>query len=146
MAGSALNTPDCDQFSGNMVPGAPLEDAPVTVNGAAAWLTALTGDVFTGLYFHDGALGADASLNRLQALAKGPVPVKPLVVMPQGVAPLDLPGYTVIQDNEGLLAQRYDMQPGSFYLVRPDQHVCARWRQPQPADIRQALDRALAKA
>jgi 3-(3-hydroxy-phenyl)propionate hydroxylase len=125
-----------------MVPGAPLEDAPVTVNGAAAWLTALTGDVFTGLYFHDGALDADASLNRLQALAKGPVPVKPLVVMPQGVASLDLPGYTVIQDNEGLLAQRYDMQPGSFYLVRPDQHVCARWRSLDAAAVHDALLRA----
>ena len=142
LAGSALNTPDCDQFGGNMVPGAPLEDAPVTVNGEAAWLTALTGDVFTGLYFHDGALGADASLNRLQALAKGPLPVKPLVVMPQGVAPLDLPGYTVIQDNEGLLAQRYDMHPGSFYLVRPDQHVCARWRSLDAAAVHDALLRA----
>ena len=33
-----------------------------------------------------------------------------------------------IVDTEGLLAARYDGQPGTAYLFRPDQHVCARWR------------------
>ena len=142
LVGSALNTPDQDEFSGSMVPGAPLEDAPVALNGEAAWLTALTGDTFTGIYFHEGASHADASLSRLQALATGPVSVKPLVVIPQGGTVPDLPGLTVIQDSEGLLAQRYDMQPGSFYLVRPDQHVCARWRSLDPAAVHGALLRA----
>ena len=142
LAGSALNTPDQDQFSGSMVPGAPLEDAPVTLNGATTWLTALTGNVFTGVYLHDADMSADATVGRLQALIHGPIPVKPLVVMPQGIAAVDLPGFTVIQDREGLLAQRYDMQPGSFYLLRPDQHVCARWRRLDPAAVSDALLRA----
>lgn len=142
LAGSALNTPDCDQFSGNMVPGAPLEDAPVILHGQAAWLSALTGNTFTGLYFHDGGLSAEATLSRLQAMASGAVAVKPLVVIPQGATAPDLPGFTVIQDSEGLLAQRYDMQPGSFYLVRPDQHVCARWRTLDTAAVQEALLRA----
>jgi len=142
LVGSALNTPDQDEFSGSMVPGAPLEDAPVALNGEAAWLTALTGDTFTGIYFHEGASHADASLSRLQALATGPVSIRPLVVIPQGGTVPDLPGLTVIQDSEGLLAQRYDMQPGSFYLVRPDQHVCARWRSLDPAAVHGALLRA----
>ncbi len=30
--------------------------------------------------------------------------------------------------SDGLLAQRYDARPGTCYLFRPDQHVCARWR------------------
>lgn len=142
LAGSALNTPDQDPFSGSLVPGAPLEDAPVTLKGKSSWLTALTGNTFTGIYFHDGALNVDATLSRLGSLANGPLPVEPLVVMPQGVAPVDLPGFTVIQDSEGLLAQRYDMQPGSFYLVRPDQHVCARWRSLDAAAVHDALLRA----
>ena len=142
LAGSALNTPDQDPFGGSLVPGAPLEDAPVTLKGKGSWLTALTGNTFTGIYFHDGALNVDATLSRLGSLANGPVPVEPLVVMPQGVAPVDLPGFTVIQDSEGLLAQRYDMQPGSFYLVRPDQHVCARWRSLDAAAVHDALLRA----
>ncbi|HEX8883066.1 MAG TPA: FAD-dependent oxidoreductase [Noviherbaspirillum sp.] len=142
LAGSALNTPDCDKFSGNMVPGAPLEDAPVTLGGQAAWLTALAGNAFTGIYFHDGALNAEATLSRLQTLARGPVLVKPLVVIPQGAIVPQLPGFTVVQDSQGLLAQRYDMQPGSFYLVRPDQHVCARWRSLDAGAVHDALLRA----
>jgi 3-(3-hydroxy-phenyl)propionate hydroxylase len=42
--------------------------------------------------------------------------------------------------------QRYDAKPGTVYLLRPDQHVCARWRQPDPGAVRAAIDHALAKA
>ena len=33
-----------------------------------------------------------------------------------------------IEDVQGLLAKRYDADPGTVYLIRPDQHVAARWR------------------
>jgi 3-(3-hydroxy-phenyl)propionate hydroxylase len=55
---------------------------------------------------------------------------------------MDLPGVTVIQDTEGLLAQRYDMRPGTCYLIRPDQHVCGRWRALDAAAVGDALLRA----
>jgi 3-(3-hydroxy-phenyl)propionate hydroxylase len=32
------------------------------------------------------------------------------------------------------------------YLIRPDQHVCARWRQADAASIEKALARATGKA
>jgi 3-(3-hydroxy-phenyl)propionate hydroxylase len=41
-----------------------------------------------------------------------------------------------------LLARRYDAKPGTAYLIRPDQHVAARWRSPDPASVRAALARA----
>ena len=44
-----------------------------------------------------------------------------------------------------LAAQRYDARPGTVYLLRPDQHVCARWRAPSAAQVRSAIDRALGK-
>jgi 3-(3-hydroxy-phenyl)propionate hydroxylase len=50
-----------------------------------------------------------------------------------------------VQDAEGLLAQRYDAQPGTVYLIRPDQHVAARWRRFDAAAIRAALRRATAQ-
>ena len=31
-------------------------------------------------------------------------------------------------DDEGKFTQRFDATPGATYLVRPDQHLCARWR------------------
>ena len=49
-----------------------------------------------------------------------------------------------LQDSEGLLAQRLAAEPGTVYLLRPDQHICARWRSANArADqVRQALARA----
>ena len=51
-----------------------------------------------------------------------------------------------LADPTGLAAQRYDAQPGTAYLVRPDHHVCARWRAPTAVAIRAAIDRACARA
>jgi hypothetical protein len=47
-------------------------------------------------------------------------------------------------DPRGLLTQRYDGRPGTVYLIRPDQHVAARWRFFDAAAARAALQRALA--
>jgi len=47
-------------------------------------------------------------------------------------------------DAEGLLTQRFDGAPGTLVLLRPDQHVCARWRAPAAAAVKAALKRALA--
>jgi len=49
----------------------------------------------------------------------------------------------VLEDVEGLAAARYDATPGTFYLIRPDQHVCARWRTLDAARVDAALKRAL---
>ena len=47
-------------------------------------------------------------------------------------------------DSTGLITQRYDLQPGTAVLLRPDQHVCARWRQATVQTVQQAMRRALA--
>jgi 3-(3-hydroxy-phenyl)propionate hydroxylase len=44
---------------------------------------------------------------------------------------------------QGLAAERYDAQPGTTYLIRPDQHVAARWRRAEARDVDGALARAL---
>ncbi len=44
---------------------------------------------------------------------------------------------------DGVAAQRYDARPGTAYLLRPDQHVCARWRAPTADAVAAALRRAL---
>jgi 3-(3-hydroxy-phenyl)propionate hydroxylase len=115
---SSLNTPDRDAFSGAMMPGAPAVDAPL---GDGRWLLRRIGSAgFTALAF-------DAPAAVLRAGA-------------EGLAPLDV----VELPATGTAAERYDARPGTVVLLRPDQHVCARWRQADSADVAAALRRALA--
>ncbi|MBR8104249.1 FAD-dependent oxidoreductase, partial [Burkholderia multivorans] len=76
-----------------------------------------------------------------QAVADLALPVRPVLVVPAGHAQ-PVAGVDVVEDVDGLAAQRYDARPGTFYLLRPDQHVCARMR----ALDRQAITEALARA
>ncbi|SDJ23030.1 FAD-dependent oxidoreductase [Variovorax sp. OV700] len=127
---SPLNTPDADVFKGAMVPGAAAADAPlVQADGSTGWLLRECHALrFTALVFGQG----EAAERSLQALKACDFPLH--IVRVQGASP------------EGELAtQRYDAQPGTVYLLRPDQHVCARWRRPTAENIRAAIDHALAK-
>ena len=53
-----------------------------------------------------------------------------------------LAGLATLIDAQGALRERYDLQPGTSYLLRPDQHVAARWRQLDAAKVRAAVNRA----
>ena len=44
------------------------------------------------------------------------------------------------------LGQRYDAQPGTAYLIRPDQHIAARWRAFDAAAVAAAVNRATGRA
>jgi 3-(3-hydroxy-phenyl)propionate hydroxylase len=138
---SLLNTPDTDMFEGNMVPGAPMDDAPVQVNGQDAWLLDQVGHGFAAMLFADATPPAEV-LAQLQALQQGPLPVTPLIVAPRT---LEVPGVKVLVDAQGWMARRYDGKAGTTYLLRPDQHVVARWRQFDSAQLRQALAHATCK-
>ena len=131
---SPLNTPDCDTFAGLLCPGAPLADAPVSIAGKAAWFLRQVGGQFSVLLFADAA-----SAVNVQSLQSFALPV--LLVLPAGAkAPA---GVAAIEDSEGLLAARFDAQPGTVYLLRPDQHVAARWRALDVAALQSALSRAM---
>ncbi|MDO9149588.1 MAG: FAD-dependent oxidoreductase [Hydrogenophaga sp.] len=144
---SALNTPDTGPFEGDMVPGAPLDDAPVRVAGADGWLLDQLGNRFVLLAFADSVEAIDTALPGLRAqaaaLAGAALPVQTLLVTAHaGNAPA---GLATLHDRDGLLAQRLDARPGTCYLVRPDQHVAARWRSFDVSAVRAALARATAQ-
>ncbi|MBI0536294.1 FAD-dependent oxidoreductase [Roseomonas sp. KE2513] len=120
---SPLNTADTDDFAGTMMPGAPALDAPLMREGAPNWLLRRLGGGFVLLHF-----------------GEAPPPV------PETLPPLRLVNVTPDEDAEGVAARRYDALPGTTYLIRPDQHVCARWRRFDPEAICAALDRAVGRA
>jgi 3-(3-hydroxy-phenyl)propionate hydroxylase len=127
---SPLNTPDVDAFDGWMLPGAPVDDAPVQ-GPAGAWLLPHLGADFTLLFF------GTPDATQLEAL--GSLPLQVLLVDGQA------DGLRSLQDTQGLVAKRFDATPGSCHLIRPDQHVAARWRRLDAAAVRQALLRANAQ-
>ena len=128
--GSVLNTPDIDDFAGPMVPGAPAVDAPVQVGGEAGWiLRQLAGNGFHALVFETPDATDTATI------------VKAIETASEGLVPV----HVVVIACDGLAADRYDARPGTTYLLRPDQHVCARWRHPEVTKAAAALRRALAR-
>jgi 3-(3-hydroxy-phenyl)propionate hydroxylase len=109
------------------------------VDGQDAWLLDQVGRGFAVLHFVDAAPDAQ-TLATLQALKQGAVPVDSLIVSRQA---LQVPGLKVLVDAQGWMAKRYDGQPGTTYLLRPDQHVLARWRSLDSARLQTAMARAL---
>jgi 3-(3-hydroxy-phenyl)propionate hydroxylase len=142
---STLNTPDADAFAGLVGPGSPLPDAPVRVAGRESWLLPHTGDGFVLLLFCARADGlAAATIAALRPLADAPIPVRTLLVAEEdGAAPA---GLAAVTDHRGLAARRLDARTGTAVLLRPDQHLCARWRGFDAAAVRAAVARATATA
>ncbi len=145
-AGSPLTTPDHppDRFRGGVPPGAPCMDAPVERHGGAeSWLLRHLGFDFTALVFDETP--PPGEVERLAAL---PVPVRTVVVRVGTAGTADTTatdettGAAWLADPAGLARDRYDAQPGTTYLIRPDQHVAARWRRFNPTAIAAALARA----
>jgi 3-(3-hydroxy-phenyl)propionate hydroxylase len=115
-----------------------MDDAPLRgAGGAAAWLLDALDARFHLLVF----AGAARDLDRAAIESLAPSVAVHLIV------PERLPGVDVAQliDHRGVLARRCDARPGTTYLVRPDQHVTARWRALDADAVRAALDRALAR-
>ena len=119
---SPLNTPDADAFDGLMRPGTVCADAPVTVGGRRGWLLEQLGEGFVLLAFGPRPPAATLRAGAVEAR-----------VLHEGSDWLD---------TEGVAALRYDARPGTVYLIRPDQHVAARWCAFDAAAVTAALARA----
>ncbi len=139
LTASPLNTPDRDHFAGAMLPGAPAADAPVEGPGSK-WFVDHLGGAFVLLVFGDAVPAADAV-----TLVYGTLPFRIVQVRSAAAGARD-DSSEEITDGAGLLAKRYDGRPGTCYLFRPDQHVCARWRAFDAVAVRAALARATGNA
>ncbi len=138
----------------SMRPGAPSVDAPLlSADGQPQWWLNCIGGKFDLLIF-TGPASADsiALTDRLdmlrKALSESGLPAPRIHrVMPRTSASDEKPGASdtddVLIDADGVLAARCDARPGTVYLLRPDQHVCARWRSLDPQAVAVSIARAL---
>ena len=149
LAHSALNTPATDDFAAGQAPGSPLSDAPLQCLDAQgqpvdSWLLNQVGGRFTLLLFvaAPDALD-DRNRQAVAELAAGPVPVRTLLVtkgpLIAGAA------QDAVFDIHGLVCERLDGRAATAYLLRPDQHVAARWRTLDIPAVQAALRRACAQ-
>jgi 3-(3-hydroxy-phenyl)propionate hydroxylase len=136
-----------DAFAVGPVPGAVLPECPVTLAGGGdsrepreGHLTDLVQPCFTAFYFaEEPTLPAD--LRGLAAtLAQREIPFKLVPVTRHlGGAGSVAHGW----DHTGRLFTMYGAQPGTLYLVRPDGHVFARWREANVTETLAAIEHAL---
>ena len=133
---SVLNTSDGESFSGAMLLGAVAVDAPVTLDGRATWLLQQLGPDFTLLVYGAPAQfsvsGLDSDLLKILRI---------VYVLPSDAS---APEDGTVYDARGFFGQRYGAKIGAAWLLRPDRHLCARWRNPGVAGVRAALHRCLA--
>jgi len=122
---SSLNGPD--EFrpgeAAAVRPGAAALDAPLE-NG---WLLHQTGGGFTGLWLSPQRSMPSEVAASTAALAEARTPV------------------SFVEETEHATRVRYGAEHGpAFYLLRPDQHIAARWRSFSMAAVQQAVARATA--
>jgi len=121
---TSLSSPDVDDWRGGPPPGCSMPDAPlVSRAGEPLYLT----DAFR----KDGTEFALLSFNR-------GMPIE----VPDGVKDIRIGGEGALSDPAGLAVKRYDAEPDTAYLLRPDGYVAARFRHPTAAAIAAALSRA----
>src|ERR1700730_13146276 len=121
---SVLSTADGDAWRGGPRPGASMPDAPIAARKRdPAFLTEA---------FIEAGMGF-----RLLEFANGAA-----VDAPHGVGVIRIRGRAGFSGYTRLAGARYDAEPGTAYLLRPDGYVAARFRHP----TRSVLDAALARA
>jgi 3-(3-hydroxy-phenyl)propionate hydroxylase len=117
---SPLSTPDEAAFAGSALLGAPVPDAPMRGRDGNA-----------GYLLERLSAGFDLLTVKNGALPNLPAGVRLMVIRDD------------VLDEGGLFARRFDATPGATYLLRPDQHLCARWRSCDAEKVSAARDRAL---
>lgn len=118
--GSPLNGPDNAKMPRRSRPGSPMSDAPT----AKGWLL----DRLPGR-FHVLTINAEAPDN---------LDIDGVAVTRLALGPAD--------DETGFLRDRYlGGAQSAVYLVRPDQHVAARWETYDAAAVRAAVNRAVGR-
>ena len=139
---SPLNTPDSDDFSPQLPVGAVAPDGPVTVDGVLGWWLGQLESCFALAVFCNTRIPEPDTLRALATLQDETPGMKVVLALSPALAPRAPAGLHCVVDRQMTLARRYDAGDGACYLIRPDQHIAARWRTLNVGHIRAALKRA----
>ena len=137
---SMLNSPDDDNglFKSGPAHGAPPQNIRLAAND---FLLDHLGGGFDLLYFTQ-AQAVPAPI--MQGVAKARARGVPLRILAIGASQPVQGADVTLADADGHFRQRYGVPAsGAAYLLRPDQHVCARWLTLDAARLQAALDAAL---
>jgi 3-(3-hydroxy-phenyl)propionate hydroxylase len=133
--------PTESRFDAGPRPGAPARNVRLQPERASFVLDVFKPGSFLVLVFgSDQAAWAAASQDVLRARTGG-LPVQ-LVAVRSDAAPADGADAT-LHDPEGHAQSLWGAQGGAVYVLRPDQHVCARWKAGSPTRVSDVLQRAL---
>jgi len=139
-SGSVLNSPGDDNalFSAGPAHGAPPRNIRLSADD---FLLDHLGGGFDLLYFTEAPALPEALQQVVAGARARGVPLKVIAVgAPGPVAGADLS----LPDADGHFRQRYGVPAsGAAYLLRPDQHVCARWLTLDAHRLQAALNTAL---
>jgi len=98
------------------------------------------GKGFSGLYFTDSESIDEGLLQCFSELNVGNEEFTLIIISRDTV---QSGAKTISQDNGHVVFETYNAQPGTFYLIRPDRHICARWRSIQTNEVIQAFRQSL---
>lgn len=140
---SALNAADDDnaRFNCGPVVGAPMANLRL---GPDRFLMDLQPPGFCLPWFSGDGVVPAGWLAVLRAARARSLAIHVIGVRRQAGPTAD--GSTVVDDFDGRIAARYGVDTAdtaAAYLIRPDQHVCARWRELTPQRLEAALRRAV---
>lgn len=142
-ADSVLNcaTDDNERFTAGPRNGAPLLNIRLAEDD---YLFDHLGACFYLLYFTDSYCIPSDVIEQANAICSSGVPLQIIAIAQNaqaGVSGAD----QLMDDTTGRIATKYGITRNGAYLVRPDQHICARWLQVSAAQLQSAIDTALGK-
>ncbi|TDF83925.1 FAD-dependent monooxygenase [Pseudomonas sp. H9] len=142
-AQSVLNCPtdDNDRFTAGPRNGAPLLNLKLADND---YLFDHLGASFYLLYFTAETSLCEALLAQAQTIRSSGIPLQ-IIAVAQNAQSAVTGADQLIDDASGHIAAKYGITEGGAYLVRPDQHICARWLQVSAEQLHSAIEIALGK-
>ncbi|WP_339500041.1 FAD-dependent monooxygenase [Pseudomonas silesiensis] len=142
-ADSVLNsqTDDNDRFKAGPRNGAPLFNIKLAEND---YLFDRLGACFYLLYFTDSTSIPGDLQAQVQAIRSSGVPFQ-IIAVAQNAQTSISGADQFIEDTSGHIGSKYGITRNGAYLVRPDQHICARWQQLSAEQLHTAVEIALGK-